>query len=344
MAAEPRAIELSPAESETGLRLDVFLATRLTELSRSAAHRAIAVGDVLIDGARAKPRHLVKPGQIVTVILRPAAPCDLTPQAIDLQVVYEDSDLIVVDKPAGLVTHPARGHTQLTLVHALLAHCGDLSGVGGELRPGIVHRLDKDTTGLIVAAKNDLAHRGLAAQLADRTMSRTYLALVYGQPEWDTLEVDAPIGRHPKERTAMAVTDSGRAARTRLTVEQRLGPASLLRAELQTGRTHQVRVHCAHVGHPLLGDRTYGLRQARRAVLSDPQRTALLALGGQALHAVKLRFRHPADGRPMSFDATPPAAFRRLLAALAAEPGGPADAALRPADRPPDPPAGDAGP
>jgi len=320
MSANPPQCLLVDAES-AGRRLDVYLAQALPELSRSAAHRAIEAGEVLVDDQPAKPRTLLRGGQRVTVTLAPPRESEILAEAIDLDIVHEDGDLIVINKPAGMVTHPARGHWEGTLVNALLAHCTDLSGIGGTLRPGIVHRLDRDTTGLLVVAKNDAAHRHLAAQLAGRTMSRRYLALVHGEPEWQDTMVDAPIGRHPNQRLQMAVVDTGRAARTHFTVLARYGLAALLSADLESGRTHQVRVHATHLGLPLVGDPVYGQRRARSTVWPEPVALAVAALPGQALHATRLSFRHPADGRPLVFECAPPAAFASVVRTLAAAAG-----------------------
>ncbi len=310
------------AES-AGARLDVFLAGALPDLSRSAAHRAIEAGDVLVDGQGAKPRTLLRAGQTVSLTLAPPQESDIRAESIDLNVVYEDADLIVINKPAGMVTHPARGHWEGTLVNALLAHCTDLSGIGGTLRPGIVHRLDRDTTGLLVAAKNDLAHQRLAAQLASRAMKRRYLALCYGEPEWDETTVDAPIGRHPNQRLQMAVVETGRPARTHFRTLARYNLAALLTADLDTGRTHQVRVHATHLGLPLVGDPVYGQRRAKSAVWPEPLAEVVAALPGQALHAIRLSFRHPADDRPLVFECAPPLAFVSVVQRLADAAGAP---------------------
>jgi 23S rRNA pseudouridine1911/1915/1917 synthase len=215
---------------------------------------------------------------------------------IPLRVVYEDSDLVVIDKPAGMVVHPAPGHWSGTLVHALLGHGGEWSAAGGQTRPGIVHRLDKGTSGLLVAARSDASHRALAAQLADRTLSRTYLAIVAGRVKGDAGELEGPIGRHPRERKRMAVVAGGRPARTRYRVVERKLTHTLLRCDLETGRTHQIRVHLAALGHPVAGDADYGRR--------DP------GAGRPMLHAWKLRLRHPRDGRELTFEAPPPPDFQ----------------------------------
>ncbi|NUQ01590.1 MAG: RluA family pseudouridine synthase, partial [Armatimonadetes bacterium] len=290
------------SQEAAGQRLDLYLAAELSALTRSQAKRLIDQGDATVDGQAARAGQMLKPGQVVALTLRPPEPSPLEPAAIPLDVVYEDGDLLVVNKPAGLVTHPARGNWSETLVNALLAHCTDLSGIGGELRPGIVHRLDKDTTGLLVVAKHDQSHVALANQLSARTAGRKYLALVYGDPPWDQTTVDAAVARHRSHRDQMAIDPAGRAARTHLACLERFGLGALLKASLETGRTHQVRVHCTHLGHPLYGDRTYGLkRQKAFWPLPAAVASAEAALDGQALHAAELDFRHPADGRPMHF-------------------------------------------
>ncbi|MBI5830847.1 MAG: RluA family pseudouridine synthase [Armatimonadetes bacterium] len=322
MSDEP-AHQLTVDTESAGTRLDVYLARALPDLSRSAAHRAIDAGDVLVDGQPAKPRTLLRAGQRVSLTIAQPQESEIRPEAIDLRVVYEDADLIVINKPAGMVTHPARGHWEGTLVNALLAHCTDLSGIGGTLRPGIVHRLDRDTTGLLVAAKNDVAHRGLAGQLASRAMKRRYLALVYGEPDWEETVVDAPLGRHPTQRLQQAVIETGRPARTHFRVLARYGLAALLTADLDTGRTHQVRVHATHLGLPLLGDPVYGQRRAKSAVWPTALAEAVEGLPGQALHAIRLSFLHPADGRPLVFECAPPPAFVSVVRQLADAAGAP---------------------
>ena len=307
---------------EIGQRLDVFVARRAPELSRAQAQRLIKLGEILVDGGAVKPRFAVSPGQQVTVNIPPPRSVSLKPQEIPLDVRYEDSDLIVVNKPAGMVVHPGAGRREGTLVNALLAHCQDLSGIGGELRPGIVHRLDKDTSGLIVAAKNDFAHASLAAQLKARTAGRRYLALVWGGPEQERFLVRTLFGRHPTHRVMMAVLDPERAGKpgareavTEVVVRERLGPMTLIEARLQTGRTHQIRVHMAYIGHPVVGDPTYGGKRhkAELAALDPEARRLIAALPGQALHAYYLAFDHPRTGERMEFTADPPAEMQALL-------------------------------
>ena len=318
----PRYHRLTVSTEEAGVRLDSYLARALPHLSRTAAHRLIADGHALIGGQPAKPRRLVTPGLEIEVCEPAPRPSVLQAEAIPLDVVYEDSDLLVIDKPAGLVVHPGVGTREGTLVNALLAHCSDLSGIGGEERPGIVHRLDRDTSGLLVVAKHDAAHRNLALQLAQRTMERRYLALVLGVPPWTEQTVDAPIGRHPLRRTEMAIVQTGRAARTRFRVLDQWPQAAQLEARLESGRTHQVRVHALSLGLPLLGDPVYGRRRLGAAVWSEDVAAALAALPGQALHAYRLSFHHPADGRLCEFHRAPPAAYESVARLLAAEATG----------------------
>jgi 23S rRNA pseudouridine1911/1915/1917 synthase len=273
------------------------------------------------------PEYRVKPGDAIEVDVPPPEPAKPEAEAIPLDVVYEDDDLIVIDKPAGLVVHPAAGNRRGTLVNALIAHCGDsLSGIGGEKRPGIVHRLDKDTSGLLVVAKNDRAHRALAAQFADHgragPLERAYLALVWGVPSPPRGEIDAPIRRDPRSRIKMAVRAGGRRALTRYEVREvyRRGGkavASLVECRLATGRTHQIRVHLAHIGHPLLGDPVYGTGYRSKVTLLSPAtRIALEALSRQALHAFRLGFAHPVSGKPLRFESKLPADLARVVKAL----------------------------
>lgn len=270
----------------------------------------------------------MKPGEQVTVRLPPPIAAEPVPEAIALDIVYEDAALIVIDKPAGLVVHPAAGHDSGTLVNALLAHCGDsLSGIGGVRRPGIVHRLDKDTSGLLVVAKTDEAHKGLSEQFAahgrDGRLERAYIAVAWGVPERRRGTIDAPIGRHATAREKMSVTrhSHARNAVTHYEVTRSFGSppvASLLACRLETGRTHQIRVHMAHIGHPLLGDETYG-RGFKTAIhkLPEAAQAALKALGRQALHAAVLGFEHPVSGEPLSFASDPPPDLAALIDSLA---------------------------
>jgi 23S rRNA pseudouridine1911/1915/1917 synthase len=327
---QSESIELDVATEEAGERLDRFLAARLPQLSRTRLKALIlagfvADGDGPIDKANAK----VAAGDLITVALPPPEVDEPTPENIALDIVYEDADLVVIDKPAGLVVHPAPGHWTGTLVNALLHHCGsELSGIGGVRRPGIVHRLDKDTSGLLVVAKSDVAHRGLAEQFADhgRTgpLEREYRAFAWGVPERARLTIDAPLARDPRNRERMAVV-SAAAGRFAITHVERLASfgspplASSLACRLETGRTHQIRVHLAHIGHPLLGDDVYGSRfKSKAARLPEAAREALGGLGRQALHAYLLAFRHPVTGRSMRFSSELPRELARLHSTLAA--------------------------
>jgi 23S rRNA pseudouridine1911/1915/1917 synthase len=306
-------------------RLDRTLAASVTELSRSRLKTLILRGLVSIAGDTIRdPAHHVNAGTRIVVNLPDPEPAAPGPEPIALAVVYEDADLVVIDKPAGLVVHPAAGNWTGTLVNALIAHCGDsLSGIGGVRRPGIVHRLDKDTTGLMVVAKTDRAHRALAAQFADHGRSgalrREYLAFVWGAPDRPKGVIDAPIDRHPHARDRQAVRAGGRAAVTHWEVLERYRGidgamvASLLACRLDTGRTHQIRVHLAHIGHPLLGDLTYGAGFKTKAALLRPAaRKALADLDRQALHAHMLGFQHPSTGRFLEFSSELPGDLARL--------------------------------
>ncbi|NLL46343.1 MAG: RluA family pseudouridine synthase [Clostridiales bacterium] len=292
-----------------GERLDVFLATRLPGMSRSAIQRLIDEGLVTLNGQTLKKNHRVSEGETYEVFLTEPEAVETVAEDISLEVLYEDEDLIVVNKPKGMVVHPAPGHSGGTLVNALLHHCGEnLSTIGGEDRPGIVHRIDKDTSGLILAAKNDRAHKALAAQLKDRSLSRVYEALVIGNVKTDAGTVDAPIGRHPIERKKMAVTaNSSRNAVTHYEVIARLRGVTHLRCRLETGRTHQIRVHMASLGHPVLGDTVYGRRKP------------VPGLDGQCLHAKELSFTHPGTGEKVTVSCELPAYFVKLLGKYAAE-------------------------
>jgi 23S rRNA pseudouridine1911/1915/1917 synthase len=295
------------AGDEAGERLDTWLAARL-ELSRSRAAQLIEEGRVTLNGAVPKKRDRPAPGDRVEVVIPAPEPSPLAAENIPLAIVYQDDDLLVIDKPAGLVVHPAPGNATGTLVNALLHAVGDLSGIGGVLRPGIVHRLDKDTSGLMIVAKHDEAHRALSDELSRRAIRRSYLAAAWGHLPQDEVAVDAPIGRHPVERKRMAVVPDGRPARTRFRRVERWRAADLVRAELETGRTHQIRVHLLHLGHPVVGDRTYAPERHRGVSGADRVWAAGLArrVPRQFLHATELRFTHPRTGAPMRFDAPLP--------------------------------------
>ena len=282
-------ILLHPEAESAGVRLDSFLANQVAGLTRSAAQRLMEEGRVSVDGKVTAKSYKLVGGEEIAVTLPEVEDVDVVAQDIPLAVVYEDDDVIVVNKPVGLVVHPAPGHPDGTLVNALLHHCGDsLSGIGGEKRPGIVHRIDRDTSGLIIAAKNDFAHQHLAAQLQDHSLARTYEAVVIGNLREDSGTIDAPIGRHHTDRKRMAVTShGGRNAVTHWEVIERFQGYTHVRCKLETGRTHQIRVHMAHIGHPIYGDTVYG------------QKKAAPGMTGQCLHAVGLRFIHPRTETPV---------------------------------------------
>jgi len=338
------------AADESGGRLDRLLAVHVAELSRTRLKALIEAGAVTVDGRTIRdPGYRVNSGAAILVAIPLAVPAKPAAEPIPLKVIYEDADIIVIDKPKGLVVHPAAGNWTGTLVNALIAHCGEsLSGIGGERRPGIVHRLDKDTTGVMVVAKNDRAHRALAAQFAGHgrgggPFERGYLAFVWGAPDRPRGTIDRPIGRHPHARNRMAIREGGREAITHWQVLERYGAskgarrgganahpgdpvASLLACRLETGRTHQIRVHLASIGHPLLGDDVYGPGFRTKAVLlPEAAQAALKALGRQALHAHILTLEHPITGKIARLRSELPADLTRLhngLAAMRAGPGG----------------------
>jgi 23S rRNA pseudouridine1911/1915/1917 synthase len=325
MSVPSKSLETRAAGPE---RLDKALALAFPEVSRARFQALIAEGAVRVEGVPVtEPRHRVKPGESLSVLLPEPSAAIPGPQPMALSIVHEDKDLIVIDKPPGLVVHPGPGNETGTLVNALIAHCGEsLSGIGGVKRPGIVHRLDKDTSGLLVVAKNDRAHHGLSAQFAahgrDGRLVRSYLALVWGVPERRSGTISAAIGRSTANRQKMAVSRNAaaRQAVTHYEVLEALGRpalASLIRCTLETGRTHQIRVHMAHIGHPLLGDDVYG-SGFRSSVhkLSPAAREALNSLNRQALHATTLGFEHPVSGKPLHFESPAPADLDRLLSAL----------------------------
>ena len=289
-----------------GERLDTFIARRCPELSRSQARRLIDEGLVSVNGRQAKPSEGVTAGLSVNVTIPPPETIELAPEAIPLTIIYQDGDILVLDKPARLTVHPAPGHPSGTLVNALLAACPDLRGIAGSLRPGIVHRLDKDTSGLMVVAKNDRAQRALQGQLKEREVRKIYLALVKGVPAPREGTIEAPIGRHPKNRKKMAMVADGRESTTRYRVREEIagGKYSLLEVEPVTGRTHQIRVHLAAIGHPVVGDATYGRSSE--------------SIGRQFLHAHKLAFAMPLGGRTVEFVSPLPADLREALSRLQA--------------------------
>ena len=299
------------AAAERGRRLDVVVAERFPGYSRSRVAVLAGRGQVLVDGRPRKPAFRLRAGQRVRVLAPSSDPVAIAPQSIPLAIVHEDADVLVIDKPAGMTVHPAPGHPRDTLVNAVLAHVPELSGIAGSLRPGVVHRLDKDTSGLLVIAKTDAAYRSLVAQLRARAVTRVYLALVRGTVRRERGAIAAPIGRHPIHRTRMAVVAHGRPAVTHFAVLERFPGATLVECRLETGRTHQIRVHLRHIGHPVLGDPVYGERRAE--------------IARQALHAARLEFTHPRTGEAIVCTAPPPEDYARLLEILRAgnSPGAP---------------------
>ena len=295
-------ILLRASEESKNQRLDAFLASSLDGLTRSQATRLIESGEVAVNGRAVSKSYKLAGGEDIAVTLPEPEPVEAVPQDIPLDVVYEDADVIVVNKPSGMVVHPAPGHPDGTLVNALLYHCaGTLSGVGVALRPGIVHRIDRDTSGLIIAAKNDAAHQYLSAQLADHTLARTYECIVVGKLREDRGTVNAPIARHPTDRKRMAVVAGGREAVTHWEVIARYPGYTHVRCRLETGRTHQIRVHMAYIGHPILGDTVYGAKKE------------VPGLTGQCLHAVGLRFLHPRTHEVVELSCPLPEEFTRML-------------------------------
>jgi len=299
---DPTPIEFIVSENDAKLRLDHFLAKRLPQYSRSRLQQLIRNGFVRLNGASTRPRQIVRAGDKIDVRESPVEQIETRPQRIPLDILFEDDDLIVINKPAGLIVHPGAGQREHTLVNALLSHCTTLSGIGGKERPGIVHRLDKETSGCLVVAKNDLAHRELSRQFADRTVEKIYLALVAGKLRKSAGVMEERIGRHPVHRQRMSVTTKrGRTAKTEYRVVRANEEASLIECRLHSGRTHQVRVHLHHLGHPVLGDKVYGAR----LVKNFPR---------QMLHAWKLGFRHPQTGEWKQFQASVPDDFKEAVA------------------------------
>ena len=293
-------------KEDVGTRIDVFLAENMEDLSRSGVQKLIDEGMITLNGGKTKANYKLREKDVIDVTVPEVKEVEILPENIPLDILYEDEDVIVVNKPQGMVVHPAPGHTSGTLVNALMFHCGDdLSGINGEKRPGIVHRIDKDTSGVLMVAKNDMAHQSLAAQLAEHSITRKYNAVVYNGFNEDEGTVDQPIGRTPQDRKKMAVTQKHRRhAVTHYRVIERMEKFTLIEAQLETGRTHQIRVHMTYIGHPLLGDPVYGPKK-------QP-----ISLEGQALHARVLGFIHPRTGEYMEFEAPLPPHFEALLERL----------------------------
>ena len=301
-----RTEELLVLPEEDGQRLDKFLSERLEELTRTAAEKLAISGEVCKSGVALSKSYKVGAGDCIAVTIPAPVEAEVLPEAIPLDIVYEDADLLVVNKPKGMIVHPGAGNPSGTLVNALLAHCGDsLSGIGGVIRPGIVHRIDKDTSGLLIVAKNDFAHVRLAEQIKAHSFTREYEAVVYGNVKQDEGVIDAPIGRHPTDRKKMAVTEkNSRSALTRFEVIARYQGFTHIRLILETGRTHQIRVHMAYLGHPVAGDERYGPKKGIRE------------LHGQCLHAKKIGFHHPRTGEWLDFDSELPPYFQSFLEKL----------------------------
>lgn len=292
-------------EEQAGKRLDVFITEALGSVSRAHVQKLIEAEAVNVGSKTAKANYKVQVNDMVEVTIPEAKPVEVLPEDIPLDILYEDRDVIVVNKPRGMVVHPAVGNYTGTLVNALLEHCNDLSGINGAIRPGIVHRLDKDTSGVMIAVKNDRAHLSLAAQIKNRTASRRYTAIVHGNIEESQGIINAPIGRHPIDRKKMAVTfENSKEAITKFKVLERFGNYTLVECKLMTGRTHQIRVHMAHIGHPVVGDPKYG--SGRK----------LFAIDGQALHSTELTFTHPSTGKQLSFRAEMPKDMQEILKKL----------------------------
>ena len=299
-----------PADSDQ--RLDTLVSAHINECSRSLAADLIRKGHIRVGTETKKPGYRPKPGEVIRGCIPRPEPISCEPEPVPLAILFEDRDLIIIDKAPGLVVHPAPGHDSGTIVHGLLHHCPDLEGIGGELRPGIVHRLDRDTSGILVVAKNGPALAGLAAQFKARTVRKRYLALVHGEVKRDFGSISLPIGRHPTDRKRMStISKSGKPAETRWKVRERYTGATLLDVDLMTGRTHQIRVHCAAIRHPVIGDPVYGGRPDRHLppqvfdILKSPSR--------QMLHAQRIGFKHPRTDLPLSFQSPPPSDMRRLI-------------------------------
>jgi 23S rRNA pseudouridine1911/1915/1917 synthase len=310
----PRTEKFIVEQSQPAMRLDVFLREKFPAVSRGTMQRLIEQGHILVNGKKVKPTHAPRAGEEIEITFPEARPAEAQPEEMPLDILFEDQSLLVLNKPAGLVVHPAAGHEEHTLVNALLHHCrGSLSGIGGVARPGIVHRLDKDTSGCLVVAKNDETHLALSEQFSSRVVQKIYHAIVCGVPAREAGEIHAAIARHPTHRKRMAVQDdgAGRAAHTSWRVLERLNHAALVEAQIHTGRTHQIRVHFQHLGHPVAGDETYGARPNQRL-----KELTNFAAPRALLHAKELSFIHPRTKKSVHFSAPLPADFERALKCL----------------------------
>ena len=313
---------LTAAESDGGIRLDAFVAACLPALSRSRAGRLVRSGHITVNGLRKKPGYLMKAGDRVCAQLPPVESPTCEPEPIPLSILHEDRDLIVINKPPGLVVHPGAGHKSGTLVNALLFHRPDLEGVGDALRPGIVHRLDNDTSGIMVVAKHDAAYKSLGHQFKSRQIQKTYLGLVYGEMARSAGVIDLPIGRHPTDRKKMSTRSRrGRSTETRWRIRETFPGLTLLEIDLKTGRTHQARVHCAAMGHPIVGDTRYGRKRRWKGRLPEATEKAVRLVRRQMLHAWRLTLSHPETGDMMSFSSPPAQDMASLMAALRASQG-----------------------
>jgi len=293
-------LRITVLEEDEGSRIDKVFTTSRPDLSRTQIQLWIKEGDILVNERKVKPNYRVKTGDLLTLEEPELEELDIIAEDLDLDIVYEDSDVLVVNKRRGMVVHPAKAHANGTLVNGLMHHCTDLSGINGILRPGIVHRTDKDTSGLLMVAKNDKAHVSLVNQLVEKTVKRVYTALVHGHIAHDKGTIDAPIGRDQRDRQSMTVTDKGKNAITHFRVIERFGDFTLVECTLETGRTHQIRVHLKYIGNPLVGDPKYGLKET-------------IEFGGQVLHAGTLGFKHPETFEYMEFTKEPPADFQALV-------------------------------
>ena len=285
----------------SGIRIDSYIAGALKDLSRSYIHKLIDDGQILVGDNKIKPNYKIKLNDVITINIPLPVELDVNAEDIELNILYEDEDIIVVNKPQGMVVHPAAGNYSGTLVNALLKHCNNLSGINGVMRPGIVHRIDKDTSGVLLVAKNDASHKNLAAQIKEHTVNRRYIALLEGVLKTNSGTIDGPIGRHHIDRKKMDVVQNGKSAVTHFKVIERFKGYTLIEAKLETGRTHQIRVHLSHIGHAVVGDRVYGLKNQ------------VFDLKGQALHAVLLGFLHPKTGEYMEFNAPLPEYLEKLI-------------------------------